>query len=692
MAQRSATRPRARAAATETAADGDAGIDGTPAASNGKGNGATTAAAPNGRAYTGADIRVLEGIEAIRTRPGMYIGSTGTTGLHHLVWEALDNATDEAIAGYGKNIWAEIDRDGWATVRDEARGMPFDPKKLNGKTLPTATIILTVPHSGGKFDEGAYKTAGGLHGVGATVINALSERLELTIWRDGQQFRQSFARGVPAKHAITPCDKDRHGTQVRWLFDREIFADPQIGYQRDVIESRMRAAAYLNRGIAYHLAIWDDDADGMVRSTFFSERGLIDYVEELRPLDRESVPVFKDPFAAVEERDGVLVEVAIQPNRGERTRIVSFANGVRTVEGGTHESGFQAALTRVLNDQAIQLGVTKKRDFDAELIREGLVAAVSVKLTNPQFEGQTKNRLTNAGVDGIVRSVVGETLTRWCEANEPLAREWTRTLDQRRKARDAAKAAARLIMTGRTKRSGQIIDASISEKFIPCNTKDPNRAELYIVEGDSAGGSASQGRYSEFQAILKLRGKPLNVARANIERIAKNEEIRTLLQVIGTGSRQAFDISRLRFSKIIVMTDADVDGMHIQALLLTLFHQELPQLIEGGHVFIAAPPLYSVKQGGKTLWLRDDEALRDWMKRNRSNNYEVKRYKGLGEMNPRELRETTMNPENRRLKQVTIEDAALAERMVFDLMEDVNAEGRRTFLAQRARKYTNIDV
>ncbi len=651
---------------------------------------ATRTATPKTQ-YTGADIRVLEGIEAIRTRPGMYIGSTGATGLHHLIWEALDNATDEAIAGYGENIWVEIDALGWVTVRDEARGMPFDPKKVNGKTLPTATVILTVPHSGGKFDQGVYKTAGGLHGVGATIMNALSEKLELTIWRDGQEFNQSFSRGVPSKHTITKCDKKLHGTQFRWLLDREIFADPTVDYQRDVIESRMRAAAYLNRGIAYHLKIWDDDAGKMDEVTFFSERGLTDYVEELRPLDRESVPLFKEPFAASEERDGMLVEVAIQPNKGERTRIVSFANGVRTIEGGTHESGFQAALTKVLNDQAIRLGVTKKREFDAELIREGLVAAISVKLTNPQFEGQTKNRLTNSGVDGTVRSIVGEALTNWCEANDSITREWVRNLVQRRKARDAAKAAARLIMTGKSKRSGQIIDAAISDKFIPCNTKDPKRAELYLVEGDSAGGSASQGRYSDFQAILKLRGKPLNVARANIERIAKNEEIRTLLQVIGTGSRQAFDLNRLKFDKIIIMTDADVDGMHIQALLLTLFHQELPELIDRGHVYLAAPPLYSVKQNGKPIWLRDDEALRDWLKSHKGN-HEIKRYKGLGEMNARELRETTMDPERRLLKQVTIEDAALSEKLVFNLMEDTNAEGRRTFLAQRARKYTDIDV
>jgi len=650
-----------------------------------------TATTTKTNSYTGADIRVLEGIEAIRTRPGMYIGSTGATGLQHLIWEALDNATDEAIAGYGSNIWVEIDALGWVTVRDEARGMPFDPKKVNGKTLPTATIILTVPHSGGKFDQSVYKTAGGLHGVGATIINALSEQLELTIWRDGQEFSQSFSRGVPGKHTITKCDKKLHGSQFRWLFDRDIFADPTVYYQRDVIESRMRAAAYLNRGIAYHLKIWDDDAQKMDDITFFSERGLTDYVEELRPLDRESVPLFKEPVAVTEERDGMLVEVAIQPNSGERTRIVSFANGVRTVEGGTHESGFQAALTKVLNDQAIRLGVTKKREFDAELIREGLVAAISVKLTNPQFEGQTKNRLTNSGVDGTVRSIVNEALTRWCETNDAATREWVKNLVQRRKARDAAKAAARLIMTGKSKRSGQIIDAAISDKFIPCNTKDPKRAELYLVEGDSAGGSASQGRYSDFQAILKLRGKPLNVARANIERIAKNEEIRTLLQVIGTGSRQAFDLSRLKFDKIIIMTDADVDGMHIQALLLTLFHQELPELIERGHVYLAAPPLYSVKQNGKPIWLRDDEALRNWLKSHKGN-HEIKRYKGLGEMNPRELRETTMDPERRLLKQVAIEDAVLSENLVFNLMEDTNAEGRRTFLAQRARKYTDIDV
>lgn len=643
-------------------------------------------------AYSAADIQVLEGIAAIRHRPGMYIGSTSTSGLLHLIWEALDNAVDEAVAGYGKHIWMNIDQEGWVTVKDEARGMPFDPMLYQGDYLPAATVILTVPHSGGKFSEGAYKTAGGLHGVGATVINALSEKLELTIWKDGQKFTQIFSRGVALPHHITPCDPKLHGTQLRWLYDHAIF-DDEAYYPLEAIDSRLKAAAYLNGGVTFHLDAWDDAENKQVSRTFYSRDGLPDYVRELAI--STSAPLFKQVLGIAKEKDGVQVEVALQPTAGYKTTIYSFANAVRTRDGGAHETGFKAALTKVVHDYALKWKIIKNREEDGfrpEVIQQGLNAVISVKLTNPQFQGQTKDRLNNAPVEGIVRSVVDEGLKDWFESNTTAGKEWLKKILQMQKARNEAQLVEELARGG-NKKNGELIDTTLSKKFLRCNSNDPERAELFIVEGDSAGGSAGQGRFSEFQAILKLKGKPLNVAKADLRRIVENEEIRTIINVLGTGTRDSFDISRLKFHRVIIATDADVDGLHIQCLLLTLFHQEFSDLIEQGHVFIACPPLYSVKYKGKTIWLLDDEARLQFIKTHAdAGGLEFKRFKGLGEMNPKELRDTTFDPTRRTLKRVSMEDGVLAARLVKELMEDENAEARRVFLAEHSRKIKELDV
>src|SRR6267143_1788390 len=584
--------------------------------------------------YTAKDIAVLEGIQAIRHRPGMYIGSTSTSGLVHLLWEALDNSVDEAVAGWGQHIWVDVDREGIVRVLDEGRGMPFDLMTYQGKKLSAATVLLTVPHSGGKFAEGAYRTAGGLHGVGATVINALSEWLELDIWRDGQHFSQRFERGKALAPKIQPTDPKKRGTQLRWRFDGQIF-DHDAYYPRETLERRLQAAAHLNRGLWLHLSMWDDEQEIVVTKTFHSKEGLADFVRTATPPGCE--PLFSKPITFNQLREQVQVEVAVKP----------------------------------------------------EVIQQGLVAAISVKLKDPQFEGQTKNKLNNAPVEGIVRSVAIEGLKEWFEARPAQARDWLKKIQDDQKLANRLAAEESLARTGQGRTQTVDVDTS---KFARASTTDPERAELFIVEGQSAGGNAKQGRDASYQAILALRGKPINVVNARPERLQLNKEYALLASVIGTGVRGAFNLDKCRYRKIIVMTDADVDGGHIRALLLALFYQETPGLIEGGRVFVAMPPLYSVTWRGKSVWLLDDDALRKFYNRNvDAKSAQLKRYKGLGEMTASELRETTMHPATRILKQVTLEDSAIAAQVVSDLMDESHPEARREFLAQAAR-LTDLDV
>ncbi|MBV9173278.1 MAG: type IIA DNA topoisomerase subunit B [Chloroflexi bacterium] len=619
----------------------------------------------------------------------MYIGSTSTSGLVHLLWEALDNAVDEAVAGEGTQIWVEVDQSGVVTVTDQGRGMPFDLMTYGGKKLPAATVLLTVPHSGGKFGEGAYKTAGGLHGVGATVINALSEWLELDVWRDGQHFTQRFERGKPLAHRVEPTKEKKRGTRIRWSYDRTIF-EHDAYYPRETIERRMQAAAHLNRGLSLHLSMWDDEQEAVITRTFYSKEGLAEFVKQATPPGAE--PLFSKPITFVQMRDEVHVEVALLPNRGYKLDLHSFANAVRTPEGGVHERGFRAALTRVANDYAARMGIIKNRDkeaFKPEVIQQGLVAAISVKLKDPQFEGQTKNKLNNAPVEGIVRSVVLEGLKEWFDARPAQARDWLKKIQDDQRLANRLEAEERLARTGQ--RREQTVDLDTS-KFARASTNDADRAELFVVEGQSAGGNAKQGRDASYQAILALRGKPINVINARPERLQLNKEYALLASVIGTGVRGAFNLEKCRYSKIILMTDADVDGGHIRALLLALFYQEMPGLIEAGRVFVAMPPLYSVRHKGKPVWLIDDDALRRFLARNaEAKNAPIKRYKGLGEMTASELRETTMHPATRVLKQVTLEDSAIAAQVVADLMDESRPEARREFLAQAAR-LTDLDV
>jgi len=628
--------------------------------------------------YDASTIQVLEGLEAVRRRPGMYIGSTDARGLHHLVREIVDNSVDEALGGYCDTIVTRIDAEGVVTVTDNGRGIPVDKHAKQNKSA--LEVIMTVLHAGGKFGGGGYKVSGGLHGVGASVVNALSEWCRVEVRRNGKIHRQEYRRGVPTgpvKVVGQAADGD-HGTTTSFLADRDVFI-AGLDYNYDQLIQWFRETAYLTRGLK--LTLIDERSDREM--SFYFEGGIVSFV---RHLNRHRNVVHDRPFYVQRETPACLVEVALQYNDSYGESTHTFANNINTIDGGTHLSGFKSALTRTMNDFAKRNGFLKNDEaLSGEDVREGLTAIVSVKLAEPQFEGQTKGKLGNAEVAGAVQTVVNEALGAFLEENPQAARKIIEKCIMASRAREAARKARELVQ-----RKGGLESFSLPGKLADCTERDPARAELYIVEGDSAGGSAKQGRDRRFQAILPLRGKILNVEKARLDKMLQNNEIRTLITALGTGVGDQFDVSKLRYHRIILMCDADVDGSHIRTLLLTFFFRHLEQLILDGHVYIAQPPLFRVRNGKQEMWTYSDEELKEALKK-LGEKAEVQRYKGLGEMNPDQLWDTTMDPATRTLLQITIEDSVGADE-TFDMLMGAAVPPRKKFIQTHAREVQNLDV
>lgn len=633
--------------------------------------------APTGN-YDASKITVLEGLEAVRRRPGMYIGSTDIRGLHHLVFEVVDNGIDEALAGSADSILITIDPENVVTVTDNGRGIPVDVHPQTGKS--GLEVVMTKLHAGGKFGDGGYKVASGLHGVGVSAVNALSEWLEARVRRDGQVYAQKYKRGVPTGE-VKPVGKypkdERTGTVISFLPDKTVFKT--IDYKFDVLAQRFREMAFLTRGLTIKFI---DERDAR-EATFYFEGGITAFV---RYLNRNR-KVLSPPFHVSAPVEGNYIEAAIQYTDEFTDSVYTFANNINTTDGGTHLTGFRTALTRTLNDYARKANVLKESDpnLTGDDTREGLTAIVSVKLQDPQFESQTKAKLGNAEVKPQVESVVGEAFSEWLEEHPREARDIIQKGITAARAREAARQARDLVI-----RKSALESLSLPGKLADCSEREAENAELYIVEGDSAGGSAKQGRDRKFQAILPLRGKIMNVEKSRLDKMLQNEEIRALITAIGTGVGNAFDISTLRYSRVILMSDADVDGAHIRTLLLTFFFRYMQPLIEHGHLYIAQPPLYKVKLGKEEQYVYDDNALEELRKKNRNGKFEMQRYKGLGEMNPDQLWETTMNPENRTLLQVTMEDAAEADH-TFDTLMGNEVAPRKRFIQTHA-KNARLDV
>ena len=637
--------------------------------------------------YTASDIQVLEGMEAVRRRPGMYIGSTDERGLHHLVYEIVDNAVDEAMAGFCYRIEITIGADDWVTVVDNGRGIPVDKHKKTG--LSALETVMTVLHAGGKFGGGGYKVSGGLHGVGASVVNALSEELEIEVRRDGKITRQTYSRGKaksrPKSTSVTKRQQAATGTgtTVRWLADSEIFEHRNYDFER--LAQRFRELAYLNRKLWIRLR--DERAGQQDRETnFYFEGGIRSFV---RYLNRDRQVLQSPPFDVTRENDGASIEIALQYNDGFSEHVYAFANTINTIDGGSHMTGFRSALTRVLNGHARRNKLLSDADANltAEDVREGLTAVVSVKIAEPQFEGQTKTRLGNPEVKGQTESVMGEALAEYLEGNSRDARRIIEKCLTSARAREAARKARDLVV-----RKGALEGATLPGKLADCSERDPAQCEIYIVEGPSAGGTAKQGRDRRTQAILPLRGKVLNVEKARLDKLLAHDSFRTLITALGTGIRDEFDLEKLRYHKVIIMTDADVDGAHIRALLLTFFYRFMPELIAAGYLYIAQPPLYKVQSGKRSTWLFSDTELDEHVAGlKEGSKHSIQRYKGLGEMNADQLWETTMDPRVRIMLQVEVKDDIDADHVFAQLMGD-DVPARRKFIESHADQVVNLDV
>ena len=636
--------------------------------------------------YTAKDIQVLEGLEAVRVRPGMYIGSTDQRGLHHLIFEILDNAVDEAMAGYCTLVEISIAEDGLITVIDNGRGIPIDIHPTTGKTA--LETVMTTLHAGGKFGGGAYKVTGGLHGVGGSVVNGLSEYLKAEVRRDGWYYYQEYCQGDPTGKLVKDSKSELHGTTISFRPDPEIF--PVIEYDFDTLTAHFKEIAYLNRGLEIKFASqWhQNQRQGDIERTYYFDGGIANLVRNVNRNRRVTQPI---PFYYEKTMDDTLVEVAVQYNDSFTETVYSFANCINTQEGGTHLTGFRTALTRVINDYARKQGFIKDEqpNLIGDDVREGLSAVISVKLTDPQFEGQTKTKLGNAEVRGIVDSVVSEGLGRYLEEHLPESKGIIEGCLTSQKAREAAKRARELVI-----RKNALDGTSLPGKLADCAERDPAKSELYIVEGESAGGSAKMGRDRRFQAILPLKGKILNVERVlqQPDKILGHEEIRAMVAALGAGEGEEFDPVKIRYHKIIIMTDADVDGSHIRTLILTFFFRRMQSLIDNGHLYIAQPPLYRVEAGKKTQYAFSEPEKESLLNQlNGHRNIRVQRYKGLGEMNPDQLWETTMNPETRQMLLVKIDDVVEVDNVFTTLMGEEVAP-RKSFIHAHARNVKNLDV
>ena len=631
--------------------------------------------------YGAEQIQVLEGLEAVRKRPGMYIGTTSSDGLHHLVYEIVDNSIDEALAGYGKEIDVTIHADNSITVVDYGRGIPVELHPKMG--IPTVEVVLTVLHAGGKFGGGGYKVSGGLHGVGMSVVNALSTLLEVEIRRDGKVYRQTYSQG----HTTSPLEvigtATDTGTKIHFVPDPSIFTDTTV-YEFKILRKRLRELAFLNKGL--RITLKDERAGQEKEEVYLQNGGIVDFVQSLN----EGKDSLHDVIYFEGERDGVQVEIAMQYTDNYTENIMSFANNIHTHEGGMHETGFKTATNRVINSYARKNNIIKENEdnLTGDDIREGMTAIISVKVPEPQFEGQTKTKLGNSEVRGICDSITGTSLAQFLEEHPSIAKKMIEKSRNAARAREAARKAREM-----TRRKNVLESTSLPGKLADCSSKDATKCELFLVEGDSAGGSAKSGRDRNYQAILPLRGKILNVEKARLDRVLGSEEIRNMITAMGTSVGTDFDISKARYHKLILMTDADVDGAHIRILLLTFLFRYMRPLIEAGYVYVAQPPLYGIKRGKQIEYLYDDNALDRYLEENGKDRekVDIQRYKGLGEMNAEQLWETTMNNETRTLLQVTIEDAAEADRLLNMLMGD-KVEPRRNFITSNAKYVKNLDI